>query len=347
MRVALCGALLGLMTLAACSGGGGGPSSAEKTPTTRDQRSAQRDIPWLGRLRRWEVRLTRDMSAIAASSGEKRGPTSMRGIQKDLRHVASCPATLRSEVGKARSPRYDSAIGLLTHACELARRWALKALDSQRLSGAGDKLDEAGALFRLAHDDLEATFLSRRELPTIRGRSKLSRIEPGLSGVAGRLVNDAAQSGVEVHCWSNSQWGVVKEEWEVYSGRTDLAGFARPLREIHLAPWACATLIDFLYRDQRASRGRALFRTAEAIGLLAHESQHLIDDQGSEAETECRGMQNIRHTARVLGASASYADLVANFYSSQLYPLMPAAYRTSACRDGGPLDANRGSGTWP
>lgn len=342
MRVALCGALLSLTSLAvACSGGGGGHSSAESAPAKQAQQPAQRDIAWLGRLHRWEVGLTRHMGASTASAaGQQR-------LQHDLRRVASCRETLRSEVGKARTPRYDSAIRLLTHACKLLRRWALRALDSQSLSKASDKLGEASALFTLAHDDLEATFLSRRELPTIRGRSKLSRIEPRLSGVAGKLVNDAAESGVEVHCWSNRQWGVVKAEWEAYSGRADLAGFARPLREIHLAPRACATLIDFLYRDRRPSSGGAFVRTAEAIGLLAHESQHLIDDQGSEAETECRGMQNIRHTARVLGANASYANLVARFYSSQLYPLMPPSYRTSACRDGGSLDANRGSTTWP
>jgi hypothetical protein len=351
MRVAVCGALVCLvMTLVGCFGGGGQPSE-ETTPTERGQRPPQRDIPWLGRLRQWDLGLNRDWSAMArTASSVKRGTRSMGDLRKALRRVASCPATLRSEVGKPATPRYDSAIDLLTHGCDLARRWALKALNSQTVSGverAGDQLDQAVALFELAHDDLEATFLSRRQLPTIAGRSKLSRIEPRLSGVAGKLVNDAARSGVEVHCWSNRQWRVVKEEWGAYSGRTDLAGFARPLREIHLAPRPCATLVDFLYRRRRPSSGRALALAADSIGLLAHESQHLIDDAASEAETECRGMQNIRHTARLLGASTSYADLVANLYWSELYPLEPVAYRTAACRDGGPLDANPGSKTWP
>jgi hypothetical protein len=83
------------------------------------------------------------------------------------------------------------------------------------------------------------------------------------------------------------------------------------------------------------------------VGLLAHESGHLFESETNEAKTECFAVQRIAELARILGVSGSYADGLAEVYWKDLYPRNPPGYRTSLCRDGGPLDLNPRSDKWP
>ena len=74
-----------------------------------------------------------------------------------------------------------------------------------------------------------------------------------------------------------------------------------------------------------------------AVDVLTHESFHLrgiID----EAETECRSLQAMAWTAQRLGATPEQGRAMASAQYTGMYPLMPDAYRTGACADGGALD---------
>lgn len=63
-----------------------------------------------------------------------------------------------------------------------------------------------------------------------------------------------------------------------------------------------------------------------------------------EAVAECYAAQRVETTALLLSADAAYARRMAYVDWVDVYPSMPAAYRTADCRPGGPLDI---SGRWP
>jgi hypothetical protein len=86
---------------------------------------------------------------------------------------------------------------------------------------------------------------------------------------------------------------------------------------------------------------------ADAVRILAHESEHIQNIRGDEATTECHAMQHMRQLARIMGASKSYADSLTDRYWSELYELNLPEYRSKACHDGGPLDLRPGNETWP
>jgi hypothetical protein len=58
-------------------------------------------------------------------------------------------------------------------------------------------------------------------------------------------------------------------------------------------------------------------------------------------------MQRIREAARALGARPAYADGLA-LLAWETYDLLPRAYRSPECRDGGELDLEPiGGSPWP
>jgi hypothetical protein len=213
---------------------------------------------------------------------------------------------------------------------------ALQELDTANTEGA-DLLVKAGRI-------IESRLTANRPLPRLGGDSEKSRVEPRFSRVAGRL----AHKEVEVRCWSESEWPRVVAEWGAYIGTNDFGAFAQPSSDrASLAPETCRALVDFAYRHDRPEQGDALDDMAYAVGILAHESEHLLSPAANEAETECYGMQEIRSVARRLGADAAYANRLATRYWLELYPSAPADYKTGSCVDGGELDANRQSSRWP
>lgn len=78
-------------------------------------------------------------------------------------------------------------------------------------------------------------------------------------------------------------------------------------------------------------QSQALLDAADAVDLLAHESQHLFNARGDEAETECHGLQDVRRLAVLLGASKAYAERLARDDWRFLYPARPPDYRTPEC----------------
>jgi hypothetical protein len=358
--------VVAVLAVAGCSAGGEDEPAADKPPqpekresavgakqATRPNRQApKRDIAWLAALRKWELKFDRDSERVGSTArAVLRGRKRPAALHRVLRPLVNCPSTLRAKVGEPRAPRYASSYEMLQRACEITKRWALdvRAVEGKQSSAKlGRERRRAEDLFGLAHGALEATLLTQAQLPTAGGMVAKSRIEPRLSRLVSRLVyKDPAAAGVEVRCWSPKLWRTVRREWGAYMGTGDFEGFASGETQVNLSPRVCSALAPFVYQRARPTSGRVAWVTAASIGILAHEAQHLADPSGSEAETECRGMQNVRAVTRMLGATDSYASIIAEGYWRYVYPSNLASYRTGACRDGGPLDSRRGSDVWP
>lgn len=138
-------------------------------------------------------------------------------------------------------------------------------------------------------------------------------------------------------------------KWDTVEGTADMEGGVA-----HLRPRACAQA-DALARGKRtealgcAERGNDCPESldlAVAMDVVSHEAWHLswIYD---EAETECRAMQTLGRTAERLGATEAQGRALARIYWQNRYPLMPEAYRTGECRDGGKLDMRPNDANWP
>jgi hypothetical protein len=68
-----------------------------------------------------------------------------------------------------------------------------------------------------------------------------------------------------------------------------------------------------------------------AVHVLSHEAQHLAGVK-SEANAECRAMQQDALVAQRLGATAEQARALQLQYYTQFYPHMPLDYKAAGCR---------------
>ncbi len=349
--------VIGALLCAGCADGGTEEPEADASPKPKRAvkpapDAPKRDIAWLGRLRKWEVKFDRDSERVSATArAVLRGDRRLPALHRALRPVVNCPRTLHAKVGEPRAPRYSASYELLERACEISRRWALDLMERDEpasLRKVRSERNRAEDLFDLAHGDLESSLLVRTALPPRGGKIATSRIEPRLSrAVSMHVYKSASDAGVEVRCWSPRHWRTVRKEWGTYIGTGDFEGFASDQTQINLSPRVCGSLALFVYDRARPRSGWSLGMTAATVGILAHEAQHLIDGLASEAETECRGMQSIRTVARLLGANQAYASGLAETYWTYLYPRNSPEYRTRACHNGGPLDSRPRSDVWP
>lgn len=187
-----------------------------------------------------------------------------------------------------------------------------------------------------------------RPLPTIGGVSGESRVEPRISAIATNLAGRV----VAVRCWSTADWDRLDREWEQYVGRglAATAGYVRrSARErLQLSPLTCSRLVAFIYSGWRPTNRQPAQRDrlGAALRTLTHEAQHSrgIDD---EQVAECRGIQLVRPVARLLGATRDYAAFIAGAAWKRNYGAGDPTYRTSRCRNGGPLDINPRANAWP
>lgn len=261
--------------------------------------------------------------------------------------VRACRKRFDDRVGDAPTKRLEVVQKLALEACAAYQRAA--RAESRTFNGPpGDSLIESetaiakgNRVWLEAERKLEGLFAWNRPLPVGTGEGDRSRIEPRFGKVASTLASRPAQ----VRCWSKADWPAVFDEWRAFSADDqDVIGFVTSFDRgrLSLAPDICARLAAFTYGGGRPQG----FDAAQAIETLAHEAEHLVSP-GTEAETECYGMQDIRRAARLLGANRTYADQLAEVFWRDVYPLKPSNYRTPLCRDGGPLDRNRSSSVWP
>ena len=120
----------------------------------------------------------------------------------------------------------------------------------------------------------------------------------------------------------------------------DAAG--RPSDTGRLERTACNNLRDYLHGD----KAQPSLEQVVAVQVLAHEAFHLAGVR-TESETECRAMQWVDEVAAWLGASEAQGRALAERYARDVYPDMPAAYRSGDCVDGGSLDLAPEDPAWP
>lgn len=172
--------------------------------------------------------------------------------------------------------------------------------------------------------------------------------ERALAAIAGEI----AGRPVSVRCQ-----GVFQELLDIgwTAGEVQFEADGRPTDETRLDRSACADLER--YPSARTEAAFACARVARpcnareakiaySVHLLAHESWHLRG-VANEAETECYALQTTALVAQRLGAPADEAQTLALWNLLEAYPMLPARYRTPACRDGGPLDLRPDSRVWP
>jgi hypothetical protein len=352
MRLALA-ALLGLVVLAAC-GENSKPRpkhvADEPKPASRKPFTKQ-EMRWLIRLRHWEQDYADAASKVDDSYlAVLEGKRPLSALRRAVRPLSNCARSLRRALVRPPSERLEPAFGLLLDACEQDEKSAaaqVRAFTSSRnaTSNQGDAYVKSQALFGRARDSIEAMLLANRPLPVAEAMAKNSRIEPRFS----RAVNLISVRRVEIRCWSKRDWRPTSKEYRTYAGvKFDVAGFANPTRyRANIAPAICARAARFTYKHWRPVGGEELYDLAFAVGVLAHETEHLSNPSASEAETECHAMQDVREVAHALGASRAYARRLAGGYWKVIYPQEPAGYGTRLCYSGGPLDSDPQSRAWP
>jgi hypothetical protein len=159
----------------------------------------------------------------------------------------------------------------------------------------------------------------------------------------GRLAAVASQIAgrdVDVHCP-----GVMQKLVDVSSnaGSVYFDAQGRPGDFTELNDETCATLTRFADGDTSADDS---LRVARAVHVLSHESFHLAGVRG-EAEADCYGVQRVAFVAGELGADPAEAQRLAALARADRDVTAPSEYRSPDCFDGGRLDLDPASATWP
>jgi hypothetical protein len=156
------------------------------------------------------------------------------------------------------------------------------------------------------------------------------RLAAAASVVAGIAANVRCQTAAEASVDRTTDLGHVQIWIDDVPERTAVIKYVQ-----------CERIADYI-----ADHGRDPDRAEViAVHVLTHESVHM-SGQHDEALTECAAMQRDAQTARVLGADDDDARTVGERYWSDVYPYMPADYRSPDCRAGGLFDEHRPDPPW-
>jgi hypothetical protein len=115
----------------------------------------------------------------------------------------------------------------------------------------------------------------------------------------------------------------------------------RPERWTLIKREQCRELSGYLSSDKLSPTRSQIV----AVHVLSHESVHM-SGMRNEAQTECLAMQRDAEMAQLLGASPRAAGALAVAYWRDVYPGMPAAYRSEECGPGLALDGGRPDAPW-
>jgi hypothetical protein len=169
-----------------------------------------------------------------------------------------------------------------------------------------------------------------------------------------RDISEIAGSSVGVrpdfYCWQPAAWAPFSEQYAIVRGgeETSLKGIADGARNrVDLDPGVCAALHLYLRRLRPTSLSYENFEIAEALMVVTHQAEHLKAPAASEAEIECDAVQYVRPLVRAAGWGADYATELALQAWELWHQQLPPAFRSRACREGGPLDRHPRSSAWP
>lgn len=142
-------------------------------------------------------------------------------------------------------------------------------------------------------------------------------------------------------------------EVSAHDGFVVFTSDGRPTDEAKLSSRTCSRLRELLDGDVRLDclvSGRvcpqAVEDVAVAVNVLSHEAWHLAGER-DESAAQCFAVQSNEETAIRLGASPAEARAIADFVIRRVQPALPTEYKTTACRDGGPLDRDPARIGWP
>lgn len=146
----------------------------------------------------------------------------------------------------------------------------------------------------------------------------------------GDVASLVAGRPVEVRCEDFSMGTPDEPGGVVQFNGSSPANYAR------IRPDQCTALHRF--RDNPLNSTPA---AAEALTVLAHESEHLAGHK-VEAIAQCYAIQDIPRVARAFGSSSSRGLAMAIWEYRTAQPGMPPAYQSPQCRAGGGLDGHAG-----
>ncbi|MDX6543265.1 MAG: hypothetical protein QOK32_868 [Gaiellaceae bacterium] len=341
MKAWLCLLLVALPALTGC----GGSANADAPLSSRERVWVRQFALWAHTTQNAGDAGLGVLSSVLAGSGTR------ADYDRAVAPMRECRTRFEAKVGDAPTKRLEPAQKLALEGCASFQRWV--RAESRALTGPpGDALLESQAalaegnrLWLESDRMLEAVSPWNRPLPVRTGEVDASRVEPRFGRVGSALANRP----VQVRCWSSKEWPRILGDWRAYTAdEHEAIGFVASFDRgrLSLAPRICRQLAALTYGGSRPRGGAARLDLAEAVETLAHEVEHLVSP-GTEADTECYGMQDMRRVAMLLGAERAYADGLAEVFWRDLYPRNSPAYRTARCRDGGPLDRNPSSPVWP
>jgi hypothetical protein len=114
-----------------------------------------------------------------------------------------------------------------------------------------------------------------------------------------------------------------------------------PADNAFLSMQTCADIKAFIADPQAAD-----LQQVTSVHILAHEAAHLHGIR-AEAEAECVALQADRAVMMNLGADGDTASAAVQRYLGEVYPRLPADYRSTDCQAQGALDRSPGDGAWP
>lgn len=143
-------------------------------------------------------------------------------------------------------------------------------------------------------------------------------------------------------------------EVSAHDGSVIFTPDGRPTDEAKLSSRTCSRLRAFLEGEiagldcltSGAVCPKAVEDAAVAVNVLSHEAWHLAGER-DESVAQCYALQSNEDTAIRLGATPAEARAIADFVVRRVQPVLPADYKTTACRDGGPLDLDPARTGWP
>jgi hypothetical protein len=160
------------------------------------------------------------------------------------------------------------------------------------------------------------------------------RLEHRLETAASKLVG----TPIEVRCQS---FGGAFVDVGADLGYVVFGADGKPESWTLIKRQQCGDLSDYLGSDkQNPTRDQII-----AVHVLTHETIHVTGVR-EEAATECKAMQLDAGMATLLGAELQAAEELAISYWREIYPWMPASYRSDECVPGGALDAGRPDSPW-
>lgn len=344
MAVRVGGVAVVVAVLAGCGGSG------QRVRASSGWASAS-ELRWLHQLGDWSQRLgvaDRRFQAARNAAYRSFGGETLPALRRAAAEMqTACAPTPAQGLPSPPTPRLQPVLSGLEKAC-LGYGRVMRAIRTRRTAVVYGLLSNPLANLLRRTDDryqaaMQQALLGRaRPLPLTTAATTRSHVDPALGQIASQLAGHA----VQVHCWAASDWRRLDRE------ESALRGLASPARYVGWTP-IDGTRIDLLARVCRQLEhlrhqphsGAAIAGGADAVRVLAHESQHAAGD-GEETVAECHALQRVTETARDLGVSARVA---ANISEAEWlsYPDEPAAYRTSACHNGGPLDLRPNDPHWP